>query len=441
MVEDLMERAGSADAPVLEIERLDLATAVDALDEVAAVWAAPDEPTVIAVGRARTVTGTGEDRFETIREAAEGLFDALGDYPHIARPRLFGGVSFFEAETLSPPWSAFEPAAFVLPAQQVVLDEDRTVLAGIDVDRAELEGTARTLQRAARGGKRAPAEQDPGDGRTAGPATLRTDPETWQSRVERVTERIQRGDLEKAVLAAAADLPLESPLDLGRVLGALGTRYPECYRFAFRASGTADPAATFFGASPEQLIGKRGLQIETEALAGTVRRGNSEDTDRERIRHLETDDTIAAEHAVVATRICDQLADLGPDVTGGDREVHSLANVHHLRTPIDATLAEPTHVLDLVKLLHPTPALGGHPADAAHDLIADVEPTARGWYGAPVGWFDAAGDGTFAVGIRSAVAQDGTATLFAGNGIVAGSDPKTEYTELDAKFEPIREVL
>ena len=439
MPEDLIAPAGSATAPVLEIDRVGVAEAVDALDDVAAVWAAPDEPTVIAVGRARVLTATGEDRLASIRAEADQLFETLGEYPRIARPRLFGGVSFFDAERLAPPWSAFDPAAFVLPAQQVVIDEDRTVLAGIDVGRAALEATATTLQQAPE--ERGATEREGETGTRAGPVTLRTEPETWRSRVATVTERIQRGDLEKAVLAAAADLPLESELDLESVLGALGARYPECYRFAFNAGGAADAAATFFGASPERLVGKRGQRVETEALAGTVRRGETEVADRERIRHLDTDETIAAEHAVVATRIRDQLANLGAEVRAGDRSVHSLANVHHLRTPITATLSEPAHVLDLVTLLHPTPALGGHPADAARELIEEVEPTARGWYGAPVGWFDAAGDGTFAVGIRSAVAQDGVATLFAGNGIVAGSDPETEFRELDAKFDPIREVL
>lgn len=441
MAEDLMATAGSADAPVVEIERVDVATAVDALDDVSAVWAAPGEPSVIAVGRARTLTGTGENRFETVKAAAEDLFETLGDFPRIARPRLFGGVSFFGTDRLASPWAAFEPAAFVLPAQQIVIDEDRTVLAGIDVGQEQLEHTAATLKQAARSDHGVTVEQGTRINMTAGPATLRTAPETWQARVETVAERIRAGELEKAVLAAAADVPLEAELDLGRVLGALGARYPDCYRFAFRAGEADGAGATFFGASPERLVGKRGRHVDTEALAGTVRRGESETADQEQIRHLETDETIAGEHAVVATRIQDQLTEIGAAVTVGDREVHTLANVHHLRTPIEARLAQPAHALDLVKLLHPTPALGGHPADAAQRLIADVEPTARGWYGAPIGWFDAAGDGTFAVGIRSAVTQDGTATLFAGNGIVAGSDPEREYRELDAKFDPIREVL
>ncbi|MFW6383878.1 MAG: isochorismate synthase [Halodesulfurarchaeum sp.] len=441
MAEDLLEPTASTDPPVLDLERVDPAVAVNALDEVTAVWAAPTEPTLIAVGRSRTITGIGEDRFETVRTTARDLFESLGEYPRIARPRLFGGASFFPETTLEPPWTDFDPAAFTLPVQQVVITADRTLLSGVDTTREEVARTARTLREATRLDEPSQLVTGPDVGRSSGTATLRTDPETWKSRVGSVTRRIRDTGLEKAVLAAAADLPLEADLDLGAVLEALRDRYPGCYRFAFQGRDGNESTATFFGASPERLVGKRGNRLETEALAGTVRRGDDEVEDREHIRHLETDDTIGREHAVVADRIREQLAGVGARVDVGEREVHSLANVHHLRTPIAARLPKERHVLELVELLHPTPALGGHPSGPAQELIAAVEPTARGWYGGPVGWFDAAGDGTFAVGIRSAVARDRQATLFAGNGIVAGSDPETEYRELDAKFEPIRGVL
>jgi len=119
-----------------------------------------------------------------------------------------------------------------------------------------------------------------------------------------------------------------------------------------------------------------------------------------------------------------------------------LATIQHLQTPIEATLEGDRHVLEIVEALHPTPAVGGGvPPDAAWETIRDAEPFDRGWYAAPVGWFDAAGDGEFAVALRSGVASDETVTLFAGNGIVADSDPDDEWDEVQLKFRPILDEL
>jgi menaquinone-specific isochorismate synthase len=118
-----------------------------------------------------------------------------------------------------------------------------------------------------------------------------------------------------------------------------------------------------------------------------------------------------------------------------------LTNIQHLQTPITARLDEQTHVLELVEALHPTPAVGGLPRDQALEVIAETETFERGWYAAPVGWFDAAGDGEFAVGIRSGVASDRSATLYAGNGIVADSDPHAEWNEIQPKYRPILDEL
>jgi len=123
------------------------------------------------------------------------------------------------------------------------------------------------------------------------------------------------------------------------------------------------------------------------------------------------------------------------------RRVRKLANVQHLQTPIHATISEPRHVLEFVEALHPTPAVGGLPPEEALQTIRETEGFDRGWYAAPVGWIDGDGNGTFAVAIRSAIAREQTATLFAGAGIVADSDPDEEYDELQLKYQPILDEL
>jgi menaquinone-specific isochorismate synthase len=149
----------------------------------------------------------------------------------------------------------------------------------------------------------------------------------------------------------------------------------------------------------------------------------------------------AHEHQLVADAIREQLAPLASSVRTGERSVRRLATVQHLFTPITATLSSDQHVLSLVEALHPTPAVGGLPPERALETIRDTEPFDRGWYAAPVGWFDAAGNGSFAVALRSAVVRETTATLFAGVGIVADSDPDREWDEVQLKYRPILDEL
>ncbi|MFB6110870.1 MAG: isochorismate synthase MenF [Halodesulfurarchaeum sp.] len=422
-----------------ETDPVSVRQAVEALDPIVAVWDEPGEFPVLAIGREATVTGSGADRFDTVREEGTALLEAVetAALPEPSRPRLFGGVSFFETSELGVPWTGFEPASFVLPAVQVTLAPDRTILTGFG-DGAAPDQLAEMGATLAAVEESAPAERL-GLG-IADSEAMRAERSDWIERVETVRDRIEGSGLEKAVLAVALDVELDRELPLGTALQALESRYPDCYRFGFAGDG-ADGTATFFGATPERLVDKHGRAVETEALAGTVGRGDTDTADAARIDRLLSDSTIGREHALVSEAITEQLRAVGADVTAADREVRTLANVHHLRTPISATLPADVHVLELVEELHPTPAVGGYPPARAGEAIRDVESIVRGWYGAPVGWFDAAGDGTFAVGIRSALARGRTATLFAGNGIVAGSDPRTEWTELEAKFQPIRDIL
>jgi menaquinone-specific isochorismate synthase len=147
------------------------------------------------------------------------------------------------------------------------------------------------------------------------------------------------------------------------------------------------------------------------------------------------------EHDLVAETIRDQLAPFAASVAMGERQVRRLATVQHLWTPITAELGRNYHVLDLVEALHPTPAVGGLPPEAALATIRETEPFDRGWYAAPVGWIDAAGYGSFAVALRSAVASQQKVTAFAGVGIVADSDPDREWDEVQLKYRPILDEL
>ena len=136
------------------------------------------------------------------------------------------------------------------------------------------------------------------------------------------------------------------------------------------------------------------------------------------------------------------LRHLAHDITSAPApSLLRLPNIQHLHTPITATLNADVRIWDVVAHLHPTPAVGGVPRERALALIHELEPFARGWYAAPVGWVDAKGDGTFVVAIRSALAVARTLTLYAGAGIVADSDPQREWHETGLKFRPLLEAI
>lgn len=448
--------------------RVPLVDAMEALEPVDSVWAGPHGRTIVTSGRVETITAGGASRFRSIREQAADLFGRMeGNLPAPARPRLLGGFAFFGAEELSPPWKSFSPAAFHLPSVQVVLTEESTWVtalgSGADSGPEELSKAVDAIstglgkvssnspdhERRSKGNGQAPTGQSSRSDRAVHVQNevLRSDRERWTSRVEQVTERIASSSLRKAVLAQALDLDLETDLPLEYVLDALETAYPDSYKFAFHGSSPDSPGSEsetppfFFGASPETLVKKVGPEVSTEALAGTVDRGETPKAEERNAEQLQADPKIQEEHALVVDRIEHQLSAIGDTVHTGERSVRKLPTVQHLKTPLSTRVEQDVHVLDIVEALHPTPAVGGMPIDAAKAVIHDLESIERGWYAAPVGWIDERGDGTFAVAIRSALSTGDRATLFAGNGIVADSDPSTEWNEVTMKFRPIQNAL
>ncbi|WP_247728380.1 isochorismate synthase [Halovivax limisalsi] len=399
-------------------------------------WRAPDGPTVYGFGAVRTLQASGPDRFESLRAQARAAFDGLAhDGPEIARPRAIGGLAFHADppdEATSTVWGDVPRGTFRIPRVQLVTDEE-TYLTVTGSDDA-VESRLATWRERLESNESHPVDAD---SPTIVGRARSTDRSEWRSQIESALSDIASTRLEKLVLALSVTLDLDRPIRLGATLDALSKRYPSCYRFAV----DAPDGATFFGAPPERLVAVTGRAVETEALAGSVPRGETESADEAFTRQLRTSEKLDAEHDHVVAAIRRQLAERATSVTTGDRRVKRLATIQHLRTPISATLAEERHVLDLVEALHPTPAVGGVPQSLALETIRSIESFDRGWYAAPVGWFDADGDGEFAVAIRSALARDERVTLFAGNGIVAGSDPAAEWNEVELKFRPIREAL
>jgi menaquinone-specific isochorismate synthase len=195
------------------------------------------------------------------------------------------------------------------------------------------------------------------------------------------------------------------------------------------------------GATPELVVAQRGRWVATWALAVSIRRGRSFDEDEKLAGELTASGKDRAEHELVVRSVETRLAPALTRIRIRARDVLRLSNIQHLCTPIDGEVRDGTGLLDLVARLHPTPAVGGLPAEEALEFIQAAEPVTRGWYAGPVGWFDAGGDGEFAVALRSAVSDGVRTRLYAGAGIVAGSRPEHEWQETELKFLPMMEAL
>ena len=193
------------------------------------------------------------------------------------------------------------------------------------------------------------------------------------------------------------------------------------------------------GASPETLLSKHGIHIETEALAGSIAAGRDPAMQAETLQQSKKELT---EHHFVREDIVGKLIPLCGSIRAPDKpQIKSLKHLLHLHTPIQAQLRHPTHVLDLMERLHPTPAVGGTPVEAALKLIAKYESISRGFYAGPIGWFTPQGDGCFAVALRSALLDAQSAWVYAGAGIVAESDARQEYKETELKQQTMLQIM
>jgi isochorismate synthase len=252
--------------------------------------------------------------------------------------------------------------------------------------------------------------------------------------------------MEKVVLARSVTAELSGPLPLSAVLRRLRAHEPACTIFSFPV-----PNGTFFGASPELLIARRGRRIWCHPLAGTIPRGETARTDADAQGRLASSSKNLAEHRFVVDDIAAILRPRCEVLTVPDHpSLVAFRAVAHLGTRIEGRLKgsepgqpTPTTILELLARLHPTPAVGGTPRQAALDFIAEGEPFPRDYWAGPVGWVDAQGDGEWMIGIRSArLHTDGqTVTLHAGAGVVADSNPEEEARETDVKFSSVLESL
>lgn len=268
--------------------------------------------------------------------------------------------------------------------------------------------------------------------RTPGPSSFEVrssrPPAAWCDAVRAATERISRGELDKVVLAREVVVTADQPIPVADVLVRLRQQYPGC--FLFSVDG-------FVGATPELLVSRHGDVVRAQPMAGTTPRRGDPEADARLAAELFSSPVYRHEHQVTIDMVHDTLLPFCSYLDDeAEPSVVALANVQHLATTVEGRLSHPpASVLELVAVLHPTPAVCGRPRQAALALIAEIEGLVRGRYAGTVGWVDAAGNGQWAVSIRCAQLDGASARLYGGNGIVADSDPPTELAETRAKLQ------
>lgn len=448
---------------------LRLATvAADALDAIAlfeaareadleaALWLQPaDGFALVGIGRAWEVAPGGPGRFATaadgwraaLARATSGGEPAAGGpdgLPRGAGPVLLGGLGFTgRRPPADGPWGAFGAASLVLPALALARTPDGAFLTAALAEPGR--GATRALARrwddlARRARELAPA---PGAlvarpaGAPLGIVGERPDRPSWDRLVGLYAGAVGRGRLDKVVLARSVALRSPLELDPANALRRLAAGAPESTTFAFVRGGV-----TFLGATPERLARTEGRAFRTVAIAGSAPRGRDAAADAALAAALLADEKEREEHAVVVDMLRDVLRPVAErlDIAPAPG-ILALRDVQHLVTPIEGTLRDESGLLALAERLHPTPAVGGEPRGAALDLIAEHEGFDRGWYAGPVGWLGADGDGELMVALRCGLVAGREATLFAGCGIVADSDPAREWEESRMKLRPVASAL
>jgi len=262
--------------------------------------------------------------------------------------------------------------------------------------------------------------------------------DVWQDRVARAVEKIKGNQLEKVVLARFATATTESSIDVRNLLQQLASEYPSTWVY----SNTG-----LVGATPELLVRLSKSLVTSRILAGTIRKTGDDERDLALAGSLARSSKDLEEHEYAVRSVANALAPLcsSTNVPESPFVLH-LSNVMHLATDVTGVLSNnssPADIFDLVSRLHPSAAVCGTPTEVAQRTIDEIEGISRGRYAGPIGWIDANGDGELGIALRCGqISSDAKSIrIYAGCGIVAGSDPEREYAESQAKLLPVRSAL
>lgn len=429
---------------------------IDPIDPLAVLcqWADPHQihfyfenrergKAIAAIGASQILKVEGSQRFFQAQTFIQNVLDHLiSNRPiHVPwmSPRFFSSFTFFEQEiTVDSPFAA---ATIFLPDWQIIRWHDHHVaIAHLAIhEQSNIEQLTEDLWRQFQ------SLHHPSYDCFLFPRTLPHLTE-WQqfetydfrSAVSSALNAIHHQHLDKLVLAHMVEVFSPLPFQWEHSLHNLRQLHPDCYVFSV-GNGKGQ---SFIGASPERLLSIHNQRLVTDALAGSAPRGRNHREDLQLAQALLGSDKERREHQVVVDFITQQLAQFGLNSHLANAPgLLKLSNIQHLHTPIQTVVPSDIQPLEILAQLHPTPAVAGLPRDIAGQLIQAYEGFARSLYAAPLGWLDAHGNAEFVVGIRSALVEGHRAKLYAGAGIVAGSDPDRELAEVRLKFQALLRAL
>jgi len=386
----------------------------------------------------------GGDRFGSVAEEAASLARhplLAPDATRAPRVRFYGGFSFRADHVAEGAWSSFPSSRFHLPAFELEGDgtgdgwlRARTLVS--DEEAGDALARLRRTAEALRAEMVSLSEGSMPGGGSVPARAVATERGAWETAVEESLAAIRAGVVSKVVLARTMDI--DAPVDPGDVVTHLWGMNRGSHVFLFEPS----PGSALVGAAPETIATLRDGVFHATAVAGSIRRGASVREQAELAAALLASEKDRVEQRIVVDDLIARLETVAHQIRA-DRQPHvlTLARIQHLETEIRASVPAGTGILDLLRLLHPTPAVCGLPRDAALGVLAAEEPFERGWYAGPVGWFDAEGNGVFAPALRTAVLHGSVWRLFAGAGIVEGSVPALEWEETGIKLTPVLDAL
>ena len=441
---------GSIVCSVTAIEPIDLALNFAAARDLrfdCGYWERPDQRhAILGVGSAVAIEADSDARFDSIDRQWRNIRESLvierdAHSPASVGPILLGGFAFTNRAPQTEIWEHFPSARFVLPRTTIVRHGDQFWRIRCDrvTDRDNASAVAAAFDRDDRRIKDSVERRGQIQADMSDPVDVR-EVSAWERLVTRGTDAIEDGLFEKVVIARSVRVQSDR-IDLGKAIEFLSENYQGCTIFAI---GRAE--SCFLGATPERLVQLSDKNVAVSCIAGTAARGGTEAEDVQLGAELLASDKNRREHSYVVETIMSSLAGHCDDLRVPEApELLRVRNLQHLYTPLTATIRPDRSLFDLVADLHPTPAVGGTPREPALAFIDRYENLDRGWYAAPVGWVDEAGNGEFVVALRSAIINQNdnaaVAHLYAGCGVVAGSEPEAELRESRLKLRPMLSAL
>ena len=387
---------------------------------------------IAGVGEALCVKGKSISSFKKVFSTLRLYLKK--EYPYL---QWYGGLCF-DPKRSSGAWKEFGAYRFVMPRFEIASDASSMIFCCNIVGKIsskEQEQILKQLDSLQTGSdinvENGPAS--PAGGRDHSlRATRRKDypsKDQWDKNVDSVLKAITKGSVDKIVLARQTALNFSKTIDPWNILRHLFEVTPNSYHFCFEFAGTA-----FLGASPERLYRKYGHAIISEAIAGTSPRGRGVSQDNAHKEQLLASLKNNREHSFVVSAINDGLKKICQDQEHSlNPKILTLGNGHHLLTSFEGKLKDRVFDEDIIKALHPTPAVGGEPSHKAIAMLSKLEGFQRGWYTGLIGYVGLDWS-EFVVGIRSALVRNKEMTVYAGAGIVEGSEAQEEWQEIENKI-------